>query len=69
MEPGARLRLGREVLIEITSYTPPCEAIIPFFKDGNFKRMSNRRFPGWARVYAKVLQTGTIRVGDRVCVE
>jgi MOSC domain-containing protein YiiM len=36
------------------------------FKDGNYARVSQKRHPGWSRVYARVLVRGTIRHGDPV---
>jgi MOSC domain-containing protein YiiM len=64
--PGARLRLGREVIIEITRYAPPCKTITRWFKDGDFNRMSQKRFPGWSRAYAKVIAPGSVRPGDTI---
>jgi MOSC domain-containing protein YiiM len=65
--PGTRLRLGDAVLLEITRYTSPCFNIKAAFKDGEFARVSQKRHPGWSRVYARVLQSGAIRRGDPVC--
>ena len=64
--PGARLRLGAEVLIEITRYTAPCLNIRAVFADGDITRVSQKRRPGWSRVYARVLEAGTVRPGDPV---
>ena len=64
--PGARLRLGEQVLLEITWYAAPCKTIRSCFKDGDFNRMSQKVHPGWSRAYARVLATGTIRPGDPV---
>lgn len=64
--PGARLRLGPEVTIEITRYTTPCNSIAPVFKDSQYARISQSRYPGWSRVYARVLTPGSIRAGDSV---
>lgn len=63
--PGARLRLG-EVVVEITEYTTPCSTIRAAFRDGMFARISQRKHPGWSRVYARVKTSGTIRVADEV---
>jgi MOSC domain-containing protein YiiM len=65
LQPGARLRLG-PVLAEITSYTTPCKTVEAYFADGNFNRISQKKHPGWARVYARVLETGAVQVGDEV---
>src|SRR5439155_17527334 len=64
--PGVRLQLGDEVLIEVTKYTTPCETIVGSFADRNSMRILQKTHPGWSRVYAKVLRTGKIRVGDIV---
>jgi MOSC domain-containing protein YiiM len=64
--PGARLLLGRDVLVEITRYTPPCKTNQRWFTDGNFSRMNQKVHPGWSRTYARVLIAGTIQPGDRV---
>ena len=66
VQPGAVLELGEEVRIEITRYTSPCFNIKPSFVGGDFARVSQKLHPGWSRVYAKVLQPGTIRQGDPV---
>ncbi len=68
VRPGVRLRLGDEVVIRITRYTTPCTTIRPFFAGGDYGRVSQKRYPGWARVYAGVVRPGRIRVGDRVTV-
>lgn len=64
--PGVRLRLGSDVLVEVTAYTTPCDTNIAYFKDGDFTRMGQKQHPGWSRVYARVLSGGTIRPGDSV---
>jgi Uncharacterized protein conserved in bacteria len=68
LEPGARLALGEEVLIEITSYAGPCQNIQASFRDRKFKRISQKIHPGEARLYARVLQTGRLEVGQPVRV-
>ena len=64
--PGVRLKLGAEVIVEITSYTAPCSTVQNFFKDKVITRASQKKYPGWSRVYARVLQPGQICIGDRV---
>lgn len=66
MEPGQRYRLGEQVLIEITRYTTPCNNLIPFFADGDYGRISQTKYPGWSRAYARVLAGGSLRPGDPV---
>jgi MOSC domain-containing protein YiiM len=64
--PGTRLQLGGEAVIEITQYATPCTKLVSSFADGQFQRMHQDRHPGWARVYARVLEPGPVRIGDRV---
>lgn len=64
--PGVRIRLGGEVLLEVTDFTDPCKTIRESFVDGRFVRISEKVHPGWSRVYARVLSEGEIRFGDPV---
>ena len=64
--PGVRLRLGDEVILEVASFTNPCKTIKESFIDGQFIRISQKFYPGWSRVYARVLAEGEIRFGDAV---
>jgi MOSC domain-containing protein YiiM len=66
VQPGARLRLGAEVVIEITSFAAPCRTIRASFRGGDFNRINQKRFAGWSRAYARVLVTGLVRSGDPV---
>lgn len=63
--PGARLALGAYVELEITELTTPCKTIKHAFTDGKFSRIRAR---GDARLYARVLAEGHLRVGDPVVV-
>lgn len=64
--PGVQLSLGDEVLLEVTSYTTPCNTISAYFVDGKFQRISQKVNPGWSRVYARVLKGGHLKVGQPV---
>lgn len=66
LRPDSVLDLGDDVRLEVTRYTTPCNTIAPYFADAHFKRISEERYPGWSRLYARVLQSGTLRVGDPV---
>ncbi len=66
VRPGARMRLGRDLLIEITDYATPCRTITASFADGDFNRINHQVAPDASRIYAKVLQEGIIRPGDSV---
>ncbi len=69
IKPGVRLRVGESVRLEVVSYTAPCEHNARWFVSGNFLRISQKRHPGWSRVYARVLQEGLVRQGDPVVIE
>jgi MOSC domain-containing protein YiiM len=64
--PGAQLSLGNEVLLEITSFTTPCNTIPAYFVDGQYPRISQKLHPGCSRVYARVLRGGQLRIGQLV---
>ena len=64
--PGARLRLGRAVILEVASFTTPCKTIRESFLDEQFVRISQKLHPGWSRVYTRVVSEGEIRSGDTV---
>ena len=64
--PGARLRLGETVLVEVTGYTEPCWKNARWFLEGDFSAMDQEERPGFSRVYARVLEGGDLRPGDAV---
>jgi MOSC domain-containing protein YiiM len=64
--PGARLALGDEVLVEVTGFASPCKSIAGSFRGGEFKRISNKIFPGSSRAYVRVLRTGRLAAGQPV---
>ena len=64
--PGAHLLLGERVLVQVTRYTSPCVNIAPAFRGRDYSRVSQKRHPGWSRVYACVLVEGAVRAGDGV---
>ena len=59
--PGARLALG-DTMVEVTKYAEPCRTTSPFVC-GDLRRYHQDHFPGWSRVYAKVLHTGHLAPG------
>lgn len=61
--PEAMLEVG-DALLEIVSFTPPCRTIRDSFTEEKFSRLSQKHFPGWSRVYARVLREGLVREGD-----
>lgn len=64
--PGARLHLGTDVLLEVTSYCTPCRKIAGAFADGGFSRLQHGQHPGRSRLYARVLAGGRLALGDAV---
>lgn len=66
MQSGVQIRIGVGVLLEVTKFTFPCDALTNYFIHGSIDRISNDKNPGWARVYARVLQEGKIVIGDIV---
>lgn len=64
--PGQQLQLGDVVLVEITSYTSPCNSIPESFVGGEYQRISQKLHPGYSRVYARVLRPGRIAIGQLV---
>ncbi|HVF87250.1 MAG TPA: MOSC domain-containing protein [Pyrinomonadaceae bacterium] len=68
LEPGTRLSLGDEALVEITSYTKPCKTIAASFLSRSFDRVSQKTHPGASRLYAQVLRPGRLVVGQAVRV-
>ena len=66
LAPGARLALGEEAVVEVTSYTAPCKNIAASFAGGDFKRISQKVRPGHSRLYARVLSPGRLAVGQSV---
>lgn len=64
--PGRCLRLGADVLAQITAYTAPCLHITASFRDRDYSRVSQKRHPGDSRVYARVLREGFLQSGDAV---
>ena len=69
LKPGDRLRIGPDVQVEIMSYTAPCDLNAQWFRDGDHTRISQKKNPGWSRLYAKVLREGVVRPGDAVEVK
>lgn len=65
--PGVQLRVG-EVLAEASAYAVPCRKNADWFRDGRFDAMHHRHGPV-SRVYATVLEPGTVRLGDAVVLE
>ena len=68
LKPGDQLQIGPDVQLEIMSYTVPCDLNARWFRNGDFKRVSQKKNPGWSRLYARVLVEGFVRTGDAVTI-
>ena len=64
--PGAYLRLGEDVIAQVTRYTAPCLNITASFRRREYSRVSQTRHPGDSRVYARVVREGSLMSGDPV---
>jgi len=64
--PGTYLRLGEDVVVQVTRYTSPCLNITASFLHRGYSRVSQQRHPGDSRVYARVLREGSLTSGDPV---
>jgi len=62
--PGARIALGRDVLLEISEVTAPCGTTKIGFLKGQNSLMDERKWPGRSRWYARVLREGWVFTGD-----
>lgn len=67
VRPGAQLRIG-DVLAEVSCYAIPCKKNAAWFLDGRFDAMHHRHGPQ-SRVYATVLEPGTVETGAPVLLE
>ena len=55
-----------ELVLEVTSDAPPCKTIRDSFTDGCFKTISSKVAPNLTRWYAKVINEGQVRIGEKV---
>lgn len=69
IQPGVQMSVGPDVRLEVMSYTVPCNHNAQWFQDGDYQRISQKKNPGWSRVYAKVLREGVVRPGDEVVIQ
>src|SRR4051794_29710624 len=68
LSPGTILRIGDEAILQVTTFTVPCKSIAKSFISSEFNRISQKLHPGNSRVYARVLQPGALRKGQRVAL-
>jgi MOSC domain-containing protein YiiM len=67
VRPGVRIAIG-SVLCEVSTFTTPCARNAAWFTDGHVDVMHHES-GAVSRVYATVLETGSMRVGDRAILE
>ena len=67
MVPGVRLQIGA-AQIELTSYANPCKHISSAFLESDFNRIHQKKYPGWSRVYGRILVEATVSEGDEITV-
>jgi MOSC domain-containing protein YiiM len=64
---GDRLRVGGEVVLEVTAPRIPCETLAGRMGDPRFvKRFARALRPG---LYVRVIETGSVRAGDTVVLD
>lgn len=66
LAPGVLMRIGERLLVELTSYADPCPDLLPYFTHGANHLVDQDKYPGWSRVYARVIEPGTVKVADEV---
>ena len=79
LRPGVRLAVGGSgsggdtgsgspVVLEVSSWAPPCRNIAGAFADRRFDRVDHDKHPGYSRAYAWPLTHGSVTTGDTVTV-
>lgn len=69
MRRGLELRIGTDVVAEVTWPAVPCAKNARWFAGRDYRRISEDLHPGWSRWYARVLTPGDVAVGDSVTIE
>jgi len=67
LHPGVQLQF-HEVELEITMAASPCKTIGDSFIDQNFNELSDKKYPGRTRWYARVLVEGVIHQDESVTI-
>jgi len=67
LQPGVQLKF-HEVELEITMAASPCKTIGDSFIGQNFNELSDKKYPGRTRWYARVLVEGTIHEDELVTI-
>jgi len=69
MSEGVILRIGGDLVAEVTVPATPCSKNAQWFNDRRFTRMDHDKHPGFSRWYARVLKPGLVSTGDDVAIE
>ena len=65
--PGIQIEF-REVKLEITMAASPCKTIGDSFINQNFNAISDKKYPGRTRWYARVLVEGTVQQNEQLTI-
>jgi MOSC domain-containing protein YiiM len=65
---GSQVTIGDQLQLEITEFAAPCGTIAKYFTGRKYGRISEKKYPGTSRLYAKVLNPGVVSVGDRITI-
>jgi hypothetical protein len=66
LRPGALLRIGDRLLVELSFDATPCHNQAKWFSDGDYERISYDANPQWVRWYGWVREEGVVHQGDPV---
>ena len=67
LNPGVLLEF-EQVTLEITMAASPCKTIADSFINQEFNLLSDKKYPGKTRWYARVLSEGTVYDGETVTI-
>ncbi|MDP6224673.1 MAG: MOSC domain-containing protein [Candidatus Poseidoniaceae archaeon] len=67
LRPGIQIEF-REVKLEITMAASPCKTIGDSFINQNFNAISDKKYPGRTRWYARVLVEGTVHQNEQLTI-
>lgn len=67
LKTGVQLKFD-QVQLEITMAASPCKTIAESFTSGDFNQLSDKKYPGQTRWYARVLREGIIHEGEQVSI-
>ncbi len=67
LRPGVKIEF-ENVKLEITMAASPCKTIADSFLNQNFNLLSNKKYPGRTRWYARVLVEGMIEQDESVTI-